>query len=1164
MSDGHWERARALFDELVDLPPAEQRVRLDEACAGDARLRAGVEALLAADSADDPQAGAVSRMAATVGDDADVTVSQALGPYQIDREIGHGGMGTVFLAHRADDQFQLQVAIKVIRGFPDDETVRRFRVERQILANLDHPNIARLIDGGATSGGLPYLVMDYVAGLPIGEYCDTNRLTVRDRVTLVTTLCQAVHYAHQRGVVHRDLKPGNVLVTSEGVPKLLDFGIAHIFDASGAPQDGAALTVPGTNRMTPEYASPEQALSAPVTTASDVYVLGLILYELLTGQRPQRPTTFRHDDIVRAITDVMPPRPSDSARATPADSGACAARQTTPDRLARLLAGDLDRIVLKAISKEPERRYSSAASLADDLGRYLDGEPVHARAASVGYIIRRRLARHGRLAAAAALLVVLGALQAGYWLTSRAAQQAALDAAQRFGRDVERVGLELRIERGLPLHDTRPAKARVRARLAEIGQQIASARPSIKGPGYHAIGLGHLALGENTAARDSLNRAWDAGYRPTEVATNLGLALGRLYREALLEISAGSNPAQRESRRAAARLSFRDPAVRFLRMGAADPDFGVYAASLTAFFEDDFDEAAAKAAAARQRIGWLYDTLLLEGDVALARGVAAVTAGQIDAAREAIARASDVYTQASRVAASDPEPYARLCALGAIRLGLDLETGGGVEQSVAGAVESCHNGSAADPDLAQPYVDLARTYWTFGTYQRRHGIDPMATLQLAADSAHEAIAREPDNAAAYLHLGTALQVRGAQEMDTGLDPRPTLDASAQAYRNAADRGLDDATLHNGLANTYAYVGDWERMRGIDPRRVLELAFAAYRKAADLDPASSVPLGNLGIALKDLARYEIGQGRDGLPLLRESIAAYDASLQRNPNHAVTLNNQANSWYVFGLEQFAHGQDPEASLLQADTAIARALEINPSYATPLVNRTEVGLIRAAVVMASGGDPRPVLEQCRTAIRRSIEINPGRTNAYEHAARTELLEARWQLNTGGPVAALVAEARTRSAQILKLNPSDNQAWQLQAEAGLIDARWRMRQGLSPVAALAAAQAAIDRPLKLYPDSHWFVETALEINLTRVESGRVSPTDVLPLLRSSRDLAKRALARKADSFRIQALGAVLQTRLGTLANDLSQVTQANAQLKSAIAANPYLNLEFQPYLLR
>ena len=689
---------------------------------------------------------------------------------------------------------------------------------------------------------------------------------------LVGAVCRAVHYAHERGIVHRDLKPSNILVTADGVPKLLDFGIAQITDATvGA--EAAAHTRPGASRLTPEYASPEQALGVPVTTASDVYVLGLLLYELLTGVRPQKPTSYRHEDVVRAVTEVTPPRPSDTARRTPLDGATCEARQTTPERLARLLSGDLDKIVLKAISKEAEHRYSSASALADDLQRYLDGEPVHARGASVGYILRRRLARHWRMAGAAGVVLVLLGLQAIYWFTSRAEQQAAVDAAQRFGRQVERVGLDLRIERGLPLHDTRPAKARVRARIAEIGQQIASARPSVKGPGDQAIGLGYLALGENAAARDALTRAWDAGYRPPEVATNLGLALGRLYREALLEISAASNPAQRASRRAAAQTALRDPAVRFLEMGAADPDFGVYAASLMAFFEDNLDEATAKAATARQQIGWMYDTLLLEGDVALARGVAAVTAGQNDAAREAIARAADVYGQASRVAASDPEPYARLCALGGIRLGLDLETGGRVQESVSEAVESCRKGSTADPDLAQPFVDLARTYWTFGTYQRRNGIDPMATLQLAADSAHEAIAREPGNAKAYLHLGTALQVRGAQEMGTGIDPRPTFDASAQAYRHAADRGLDDVALHNGLANTYSYVGDWERAHGLDPHRMMELSFVEYRKAAEPDPANPLPWSNLGIALKDLARYEIGQGRDGLPLLRESIAAY---------------------------------------------------------------------------------------------------------------------------------------------------------------------------------------------------------------------------------------------------------------------------------------------------
>ncbi|MGE4066365.1 MAG: protein kinase [Vicinamibacterales bacterium] len=1181
MNEADWRRARALFDDVADLPPADQQARLDAVRAAEPAIAAEVAALLETDQVSDAQlVDAVAHVAAALGADDGPAVDPTIGPYRLERELARGGMGTVYLAHRDDDEFRRAVAIKLIRGWADDELVRRFRVERQILADLDHPNIARLLDGGATRSGLPYLVMEYVDGQPIGAYCDQARLSVADRVRLAETLCRAVQYAHERGVIHRDLKPGNVLVTADGVPKLLDFGIARLFDASAPASPAGGDTTPGTDRMTPEYASPEQALGLPVTTASDVYVLGLMLYELLTGVRPQQPTTYRHEDVVRAVAEVIPPRPSDTLRrrrpstppgtsgdgtpSTAVDVGeASAARQSTPERLARALTGDLDRIVLKAIAKEPAARYSSASALADDLRRHLAGEPVLARAASVTYILRRRLRRHWPSAAAAGVVLALVGAQGLYWYASRAAARAEVDAAQRFGAQVERLGLDLRIERALPLHDIRPANLRVRARIADVERRVGAADGPAYGPGYYAVGAGHLALGENARARDALARAWDVGYRPPEVARSLGLAYGRLYREALLEIDSVGNPEQRARRRADAQATLRDPAVRYLRMGQQDPDFATYTASLIDFFEGDLDGAVAKAAAARDQVGWLYETLLLEGDVALERAVGFAGTGEFAGARQSIAEAIGLYTRAADAARSDPVPYGRLCALGGIQMGLELDIGDGVPQAVEAALDSCRKAIAADPDLVQPHVDMARTYWNLGTWQRRHGGDPLPPLEQAITSARAAIAIDPSSAPAHLHLGTALQQRGARELDTGADPRATFAASIAAYQEAADLGLDDASLHNSLANAYAYLGDWERFNGLDPRRTMEAAILEYRRSSDRDPANALPFGNLGIALKDLALYEAGHGRDPLPLLRDSVAAYEAALQRNPNHAPTLNNAAQSWYRIGLAQFDRGEDPAPALDRADASIDGAIAVNAAYATPYVNRAEVGLARAAVLVADGGDPRAVLERSRVSLRRALAINPGnRAQFYAHSARVELAEARWELGQGGAVGPLVERARAFARQMRQVNPEDADAWELVALAGVVEARGRMRQGASPGDALASARAAIGQALDADPDAPWYVASALEIQLCALEAagGDGAMSDLV----AARDLASKALQRKPDAFRVRAFDAVLLARIARLSGDAALGRQAAAALEAALAASPPLAREFAPYRSR
>jgi len=342
-------------------------------------------------------------------------VERRIGPYRLLRELGHGGMGTVFLAARADEQFEKRVALKVVRGSDSAEVIRFFRRERQILAGLEHPNIARLLDGGTTDDGLPYFVMEHVEGEPIDRYCDARKLAIPERLKLFEEACSAVQYAHRSLVVHRDLKPGNILVTGEGVPKLLDFGIAKLLNP-GVAGVGSGETIVA---MTPEYASPEQVRGRALTTGTDVYSLGVILYELLTGQRPYRVKSTAHIEVLKAVCEEEPQRPSTAVgrtgerrqpdgttvTTTPEELGRL--RDDSPQRLKKRLQGDLDAIVLAALQKEPTQRYASVEALSADIRRYLDGRPITARKAGRVYRVGKYVGRHKLGVAAAATIAVL-------------------------------------------------------------------------------------------------------------------------------------------------------------------------------------------------------------------------------------------------------------------------------------------------------------------------------------------------------------------------------------------------------------------------------------------------------------------------------------------------------------------------------------------------------------------------------------------------------------------------------------------------------------------------------------------------------------------------------------------------------------------------------------
>ena len=400
---------RDTFDRAFKLPPAERAAFLARVCQGDSALQREVERLLSAHERLGDIFETVSTEGESVGTDTSGPppgVPSVIGVYRIVREIGRGGSGAVYLAVRDDDEYRKTVAIKLLRsGMHDAETVRRFRHERQILASIEHPLIAKLLDGGSMPGGSPYLVMEYIDGLPIDVYCDANRLPVVRRLELFRKVCSAVQFAHQNLVVHRDIKPSNILVTPEGVPKLLDFGIAKPLDpaAFSLPADA---TLEGSRLMTPEYASPEQVRGEPVTTATDVYALGVLLYKLLTGTRPYRLRTGELPEIVRAICEQEPPRPSSVA---------------DDDRLRRRLQGDLDNIVLRAIRKEPDRRYGSAEQLADDIDRHLSNLPVRARPDTVRYRTAKFVRRH-RLGVAVGAAFALFVIAAATGLSIQAAR----------------------------------------------------------------------------------------------------------------------------------------------------------------------------------------------------------------------------------------------------------------------------------------------------------------------------------------------------------------------------------------------------------------------------------------------------------------------------------------------------------------------------------------------------------------------------------------------------------------------------------------------------------------------------------------------------------------------------------------------------------------------
>jgi TolB-like protein/Tfp pilus assembly protein PilF len=420
-----WDRLKTILGEALEQDSSAARIALVERrCGQDTDLLEEAESLLAEAEAllkepTDSFEDCAQNAASTFWQEGPPRAGERVGAYVIVRELGRGGMGTVFLAERADGQFEKQVAIKILnRGADTAEILRRFRAERQILARLDHPGIARLLDAGTTNDGLPYFIMDYIVGAPVTRFAGAQRLSTRKRLELFLKICAAVEFAHRNLVVHRDIKPSNILANAEGEPKLLDFGIAKLL---AKDKDAAQLTAEAQQHLTPIAASPEQAKGDPITVATDIYSLGALLYEMLSGQKPHRFSTARptREELALVVGEQVPPSPS----AVASDA-----------QTARLLRGDLDAIVQFAMRKEPEMRYATVADFADDIRRHLAREPVVARHPTLGYRAKCLVKRNGsRLVASAAVVIVFAGVLFAFWTRS---QQNAREAAGMRAREV--------------------------------------------------------------------------------------------------------------------------------------------------------------------------------------------------------------------------------------------------------------------------------------------------------------------------------------------------------------------------------------------------------------------------------------------------------------------------------------------------------------------------------------------------------------------------------------------------------------------------------------------------------------------------------------------------------------------------------------------------------
>jgi predicted Ser/Thr protein kinase len=1005
--------------------------------------------------------------------------------YRVERLLGSGGMGTVYKAF--DPTLGRWVALKFLHR-NDAAQTERFLREARAQARVGHPNVCQVHEVGEVEGR-PYIAMQYIDGRSICEV--PEELTVETKARLVRDVARAVHAAHRTGLIHRDLKPGNILLardeSGELRPFVVDFGLAM-------DQDETGLSRTGMISGTPAYISPEQAQGRALDRRTDVYSLGVVLYEMLAGAPP-----FKGGNLARILVQLV-------------QEDAKPLRQIDPS-----IPEDLDTIVAKCLEKDPARRYESARDLAEDLDRFADGEPIHARPTGWAYRAGKRLRKNRALAIVSAAAIVAFAVLGAVSLRAQWQAREKADLAQRFGQRLGEIQTSLRYEAALPRHDITPHKRRLQREMETVRSEMRRLGEIADGPGNYALGQAYLALHQLEAARFHLDRAWQAGELGSHVAAALGQALGASYERAQSDSSLQGSGA--EASREEVDRKYLRPALAYLREAASDPDRSLYLEALIAYYEKRYPQALDQARRAYLQTPWMYEAGEIEAKVYMAQGSEATNGGRYEEAQRLFGQADEVFRRLIARAPSDPGLYAADCDRSARSIAAAMAREDVPETQVATALAACDRALEVDPELADALSVKSSISWRVGDQKQKRGSDPSADLASSIRLANRAIALDGRNARAYNFLVASQRLLAQWKMGRGIDARADIQRSVQAARNSVEVQPELALTHAGLGTAYLVLVQDQQRRGVDPRGTLERAAASYEKAIALNPKFLPASINLGNAWKSMAEVQIARGMDPSPSVGKAVAALERAAHLNPNLAPVRNNLGNVHLTLGEYLLDRGADPRPALTEAARSYQKAIDLKPDYSLARYNLGYTWRSLAEAYLQQGIDPKPVLDSTAVALDEA----------------------------------------------LRLNPTDADIFLEQARARLIAARWSLRQRRDPAPALREAAASLRRAEALNPEQPDVFFTQALAARYRAE-GTKDSRDRDAALREGLGRIGKALAINAGEARYLALRGLLQLRTAQAETDAARrregTRQAAASLQEALKINPLLRREYGPIL--
>lgn len=958
------------------------------------------------------------------------------GHYDIVGELGAGGMGVVYKAY--DPNLKRFAALKLIRTANPDHAIR-FVQEARAQARVQHENVCRVYEVGEVDGK-QYIAMQLIEGKSL--YASSKEMSVESKIRVIQQIAEALHAAHKQGLIHRDIKPSNIMMErteeNELKPYVLDFGLARDQEAPGLTRTGIAVG-------TPYYMAPEQVSGERdhIDRRTDVYGLGATLYELLSGKHP-----YEAKSSTEILLQILRDDPVPISKAAPK------------------IPQDLETIVMKCLERDPSRRYESSKALAEDLQRYLDGDPLAAKPVSWTYRLIKR-AKKNQLAtgigiAAAVITIVL--VSSFLWVQWQNKRQA--EYAREFSDEIKNIQSVLPNIYTAPIHDVRPELAALRNRLEKMEERMKDGGSAAQDPGNNALGQGYMALGEIEKASEHLEKAWRAGYQTPSTAYALGQTMGLLFQQKLAEVERTPGEDVRNKLKLKYEKEFRDPAVQYLKQAEGSVESPAYVEGLIALYEKRYDDALKKAKETYATSKWSYEAYTLEGKALSGKAQKKSDVGDYKGAIQIYELAGKSYERAAELGRSRADIYLNDCERWGQIVDNQTYTGDDPGQVLSKAEAACDKAILVNPDDPTGYLRKAYMYNRYVRYQLYNtGDDPRLTLKKSTETSNEAARRNPKGWEPHHMLLTSGMLQGEYELRHGIDPQNSLNEAINQGNLALNKNPNTPGVLFNIGATYVLIGEYENQNGKNPVPTYRKAIQFYQRIPQID--KSMVVGNeTGIAYWFISEYQRNHGEDPTDSTRNSIAEFQSLLKEKPDDPYALYNLGMVYTDQGNYEFAVGKNPTAIFKQALDVKVKAGKFIPNNSYVL---NGIGYDYACIadyLVSIGKDPVNELNEAKTFLQQSIQIDGSYYMPHTNLGYLGILNAQWKIKQGqSPIDSFDA-SRKAYLKSVELNKEEPGTYQSIAYVYRLQAEWELQQKRSANDSITNGFDWIDKSLKMSKD--------------------------------------------------------------------------------------------------